>query len=232
MLHGIISGLVNLIAPPSCIGCGEPEFSGAVLCRECKRSLHRLRGPACTRCAYPSAAETKGCRHCEGFDWGQDSVTATVAYDGGARALVSAFKSQRSVATAKLMAESMARSLPCRLDVDAVVPVPESSKRKQKYGFNQAGLLAAALGREMDIPLHRILRRGHSGRQVGLAREARLDNVLDAFTTVHNVRMPEKVLLVDDVITTCATMAACAAALKGSGVKTVHCVAFARTLNR
>lgn len=232
MLHGIISGLVNLIAPPSCIGCGEPEFSGAALCSECTQRLHMLRGPACTRCAYPSAVKTIGCRHCEGFDRGQDSVTATVAYEGDARAVVAAFKSRRSFEVAKFMADLIARSLPDRLDVDAVVPVPESAKRKHRYGFNQADLLAAALGREMDIPLRRILRRERSGRQVGLAREARFDNVRDAFSTQCGENLPKKVLLVDDVITTCATVASCAAVLKGSGVKKVHCAAFARTLNR
>ncbi len=230
MIRRLFNQVAHLVAPPTCYCCGEPELSGVVLCSGCEQRLHKLHGPKCTRCAYPSAVETHGCPRCEGFDWGQDSVTAAVAYDGAARALVAAFKSRRSVETARFMAKLMGRSLPDRLDVEAVVPVPESAKRKRKYGFNQAELLAAALAADVGIPRRRILKRCASGRQVGLARAARLDNARGAFVTRSSYR-PRRVLLADDVITTCATMASCAGALKAAGVEEVHCIAFARTLS-
>ncbi len=232
MLRGLLTELVDLIAPPACISCGEPEFSDGVLCAGCASRLNRMRGPLCTRCATPSYKKMHGCSHCRSHDWVQDSVAAAFVYDGPARKLVAALKSRRSWEVAEFMAGHMEMALIPMSDIQVVVPVPASNRRRRKFGFSQSKLLATALSVKLGIPCaDNLLKRCESARQVGLARGERLENASKTFAMNISNDPPEYVLLVDDVVTTCATVASCASVLKRGGVRTVHCIAFARTLN-
>ncbi|MBA3944292.1 MAG: ComF family protein [Herpetosiphonaceae bacterium] len=113
--------------------------------------------------------------------------------------------------------------------VDAIVPVPLYARRQRERGFNQAELLAQGIGLRLDLPLlaQGLCRKRPTHQQVGLDRTERRANMVGAFRW-QGSPPPRRVLLLDDVVTTGATMEACAAALRLAGAAEVHGWAIAR----
>jgi predicted amidophosphoribosyltransferase len=116
---------------------------------------------------------------------------------------------------------------------DVVTWVPLTRRRKAERGFDQAKVLAAALGRELDLPVHRLLRRVvASGPQAKRDAASRRSAMRGSFVVDRRAEMPDHVLLVDDVLTTGATAAACAEELLAHGASVVSLVVAARALLR
>jgi ComF family protein len=157
-------------------------------------------------------------------------VWAVVAYEGPARDLVRALKYRAAAGLAASMAAYMAQGAP--LDkAGALVPVPLHPARRRRRGFNQAELLARALARRSGLPVAACLRRAGLDRgQVGRGRAARLSGPDGSI--VARERAPPRAVLVDDVVTTGATLLACARALRAAGAEEVAAVVFARTPGR
>jgi predicted amidophosphoribosyltransferase len=172
---------------------------------------------------------------------------APMAYEGVARDLIAALKFRSALPVANLMAAHMAANLPRELRapeigagadrigpaggtaLPAIVPVPTVSTRRRRRGFDPAGVLAAALARRLDRPLVACLeRRDHASRQVGTSRRARRAPGRLAF--VARAPPPRRVLLVDDVHTTGATLDAAARALASEGAIVLAALSYARTL--
>jgi predicted amidophosphoribosyltransferase len=179
---------------------------------------------------------------------------APMAYAGVARDLVAALKFRSALPVANLMAAHMAANLPPPLRAPAshdaaaanappalrepasggaalpvIVPVPTVATRRRRRGFDPAGVLAAALARRLDRPLVACLeRQDHASRQVGTSRRARRAPGRLAF--VARAPPPARVLLVDDVHTTGATLDAAARALAAEGTIVVAALSYARTL--
>jgi ComF family protein len=204
--------LLSLLAPPLCWACGGPAVRHGPLCEGCRAGQRWL---------DPVPVEVRGI-----------PTWAPVAYEGPARALVGALKFRSAAGIADHMAAAMlARAPPWFLDNRALVPVPLHPSRLRRRGFNQADSLAAAMAARASLALRRCLRRrGRLGAQVGRGRSDRLAAVSGSVSAEPPV--PPRVLLVDDVITTGATLAACAAALRDGGAGDVAAIAFARTLGR
>jgi predicted amidophosphoribosyltransferase len=198
--------LVSLLAPPLCAACRVPAGARAVLCVRCRGALERL-GPAPV------------------FDRGL-AIWAPVAYEGPARALVRGLKLHGAPALAREMAAQVVSGAPADLLAAPLVPVPSPRPRARSRGFCHAALLAEALSARTGLPVLALLERVGGERQVGRARAQR-------------VRTPPRfgaraagsgeVVLVDDVVTTGATLGACAHALRGAGRTCEKAVAFART---
>ena len=157
-------------------------------------------------------------------------VWAPLAYEGAARALVHGLKFARSEALADAMASQIVASAPHGLLTGTLVPVPLPRARRLWRGFNQAESLAAALATRSGLPLvHCLERRGPPARQVGRGRRDRLRTPSGSVSLRGSAVAPPEALLVDDVATTGATLAACAAALRAAGTRRVAAVAYART---
>ena len=159
------------------------------------------------------------------------AVWSAFAYEGPAGSLVRALKFGGRLALADVMAAQLAANAPPVLWEGALVPVPLHRARLRSRGFNQAAVLAAALARRTGLPVVDCLRRtGDPAPQSGRGRAARVGAVAGAIAVAAAV--PERPLLVDDVATTGATLAACARALEGAGCREIRGITYARTRGR
>src|SRR5207248_3783700 len=193
-----LRALASLLAPPLCAGCGGHAGSAEPLCASCRRELRWLAG----------IARLAGV-----------SVFAPLAYEGPARAMVRALKFRGATLAADPMAEQIAAGAPSGLlDGASLVPVPLHPRRLRRRGFNQAERLAAALSRRTGLPMDDCLHRaGRARTQVGRDRAERLAGVHGTVRIRPGAPAPERAILVDDVVTTGATAAACACALRAAG---------------
>jgi predicted amidophosphoribosyltransferase len=207
--HVLVIGA--LLAPPLCWSCGAPAPRGRALCHGCRGGLVFL---------PREAVLVAGVR-----TW------APVAYEGPARDLVRALKFRGALSLAREMSAIAVASAPAGLLRGALVPVPLHPVRLRRRGFNQAAVLAAEIARRTDLGRSDCLRRrGPGPPQVGRTRTARLTGPAGSIEPCG--RAPPVALIVDDVVTTGATLAACAAALREGGTKDVAAIAFARTPGR
>jgi len=205
---------IGLAVPPFCWACGGSSRPRDPLCLGCRSELRWLdRQPV----------ELAGLE-----------VWAPVAYDGPARALVRGLKFRGAAGLAATMAAQIAACAPPGLfgPPAVLVPVPIPARRARVRGFNQAERIAAALARRTGMRVVDCLRRSGGGRQVGRGRSERLLALEGEVETRRGAAIPETVVLVDDVATTGATLAACAAVLHDSGSDCVLGVAYALALGR
>ncbi len=195
------------LIPALCAACGRSCRPGAVLCTRCGRRLAE---------AEPLA--TRGAQ-------GLDRVWSSAPHEGVARDLVSALKFRRLLPVAAVMAERIEWLAPKSLLSGAIVPVPSTRLRSLSRGFDPAAEIAAALALLSGVPLRSILARSDFGRQLGGGRAQRIGRP-------PHVRLrgeaPRSVLLIDDVLTTGATLSACARALRGGGSIRVVAITFTR----
>jgi ComF family protein len=163
---------------------------------------------------------------------GFDAVYTYGSYEGSLRKLIHLFKFEKIHTLARPLGDFLARVLPREERFDAIVPMPLHWRRRWERGFNQSELLAREIGRRWNVPVKKLVRRVKATvPQAGLTNAKRRANVGGAFESRPNVA-GARVLLVDDVLTTGATAAACARALKRAGAKHVALLAVARTDRR
>lgn len=222
---GLAAALLGLLLPERCVACGGGEL---LLCEDCRDQLLVLRGTLCARCGCPTAWPVERCGECAGRRLAFVSARAAVAYDGPARALVSAWKERGLRRAGGLAAELVAETVP-RPPVEALTFVPGEGDRVAWRGLNTAEELARSLAAPWRLPVEPLLVRVRSVRpQRGLPRTARAANVRGSFRASAGV--PPSVALVDDVYTTGATAHTAARELKRGGARSVHVVAFARAI--
>jgi ComF family protein len=203
--------IAALLAPPLCWSCGAHAPRGRALCAACRGGLVFLpREPVVL----------SGVR-----------VWAPVAYEGPGRDLVRALKFRCALSLAREMSALVVASAPRDLLHGHLVPVPLHPVRQRRRGFNQAAVLADAMARLTGLVTSDCLRRrGPGPPQVGRTRGARLAG--PAGSIEAHAPVPPVALIVDDVATTGATLAACSTALRRAGATEVAAIAFARTSGR
>lgn len=220
---------LDLLFPPRCVGCGS---SGAFLCDGCSSSLVRALPPRCPYCWQPSS-DGGACPGCHLDPSGLDGLRTAFVYQGVARELVHSLKYRRMTALGGTMGSLLAEAARrYGLVVDVAVPVPLAGRRQRIRGYNQAQVLATAVGRALDVPVsaNAVARLRNTPPQARSSdAEARRRNVAGVFACHGQADITgRRVLLIDDVATTGATLAACAGALKSAGARTVWGLAFAR----
>jgi ComF family protein len=222
-----LANLAKLAFGGSCYLCRGA--ADGVLCAACDAELPRLAGPACPRCALPSHGGAL-CGRCLAQPPAYDATVAALAYEFPADVLVQGLKFRGELALAPLLGELLAARLPRGARADFILPVPLAPARLRARGFNQALEIARALADATGSRLApRLAERSRDTQpQLELPPEARARNVRGAFHCGERLERAE-VALVDDVMTTGATLEELAATLKRAGAARVVNWVVART---
>jgi len=222
----------DLLFPPRCIGCGRV---GTLLCIECLDQLPRVDSSCCPRCGDAVVVEGL-CARCRTSPLHIERIRSVMVFEGVLREAVHQLKYRGRTALAVPLGGLMAaywtrHSMPRHLMPPGVlVPVPLHAARQRARGYNQAALLAREMGRQVGLPVDEqtLIRQRTTVPQVDLNARERRENVRDAFCCSGNGLVGKRVLLIDDVCTTGATLEACAIALTEGGVRSVQALTLAR----
>ena len=225
-VDGWWSRLGARLCPPRCLVCREAAPPGADLCGACRDDLpwnHR----ACLRCALPLPGADALCGACQRRPPPLQEARAAFVYRFPLDRLLPRFKFHRDLAAGRLLAGAMAERFAALPRPDALLPIPLHRARLRRRGYDQALELARPLARALRLPLRAGLQRTRATRaQSELDAPARRLNLRTAFTA-HGP-LPAHVALVDDVMTTGATVQAAARALRRAGVARVDAWVCAR----
>lgn len=241
-MKAMLQGMLNLIFPRACVGCGRADPAPLThLCADCIFEMHPLAASVCSRCGHPFWGDVEGdytCSYCEELQPAFDTARSVLLFDGLAAELVRRFKYAGAVWLAGDLAAFLRHGYEFYYgdrSYDLITYVPLHPWRRRWRGYNQAGLLARALVRLLGSGVVRpyLMRVRRTESQTRLTARQRLNNVRGAFA-VRKGRSRwlagKAVLLIDDVMTTGATVSECARALKQSGAEKVDVLTLARTL--
>jgi len=233
---------LDAILPPRCLGCGEMVDGARSLCAACWRRLTFIGSPCCRHCGYPllqTVADQPICGACAIEPPVFARARAALAYDDGARGMILRFKhADRTDIT-----RTFGRMLKCAgaellADCDLITPVPLHRWRLLRRGYNQSALLAYALADACKAPvIPDLLQRVRpTASQQGLSGAQRKQNINTSAFRLHprhGSRLAgRRVLLIDDVLTTGATVAACTQVLLRAGAAAVDILALARVVRQ
>jgi ComF family protein len=226
-----LAGVERWLLPAACLLCTEPisEREGdALICNLCRLRWRQVPHPVCKRCGQPAFRDLE-CRLCADWPAGLERVRSAVWLEGSARDAVHQLKYEGWSRAAQAMAEAM-RGLEPLTGRVFLLPVPLGGRRQRERGYNQSERIASALGACTGLPVRNDLldRVRETRTQTALTPEARHANVAGAFRAQAVTGL--ELVLVDDVFTTGATLAAAGAALAGAGAKRVEAVTFARAV--
>jgi ComF family protein len=218
---------LDVVFPPRCAGCGAGAWP---FCDRCRGDLIALSPPWCDRCGAPSPGARVGrCRDCP-----PDVIArarAPFAFEGPARQAIHHLKYRGVRGVGRALGAAMTSAAPRGADV--VTWVPLTRRRKAERGFDQSKVLAVEVARNAGLPVRSLLRRVRStGPQAKRDAADRRTAMRGSFVARDRAAVSANVLLVDDVLTTGATAAACAEALLDAGASQVMLVVGARALLR
>jgi ComF family protein len=229
LVYGAGARLSALLLPLRCLVCGEPGSDGRDLCAACTLTLPWL-VDACSRCALPLPAGMGTqllCGACQQGPSPLQQVRATFRYAAPVDGLLRRFKFHQDLAAGRLLSQLMLAHWQRESCPQALVPLPLHRGRLRRRGYDQALELAKPLARALQLPLCTGLRRARAtAAQSELDAAARKRNVRAAFSATGP--LPVHVALVDDVMTTGATLQAAATALRRAGVERVDAWVCAR----
>ena len=214
--------LLELLLPARCVVCRR---GGTQLCGACRAGFPRLRPPWCERCGAPTAWPVRRCVECGGRRLAFGGARAAVAYDDAVRVAVGAWKARGLRRLAGAFADGVAEVL--EPPKAPLAFVPSDPARHRVRGGHPAEALARELGPRWQLPVLALLTRRSGPRQRGLPLAARRANVRGAF---ESRPAPRRVVLLDDVYTTGATVHAAASALRRAGARQVDVITFARAV--
>ena len=238
MIARLATTLLDLVMPPSCLGCRKVVTAQGRLCPDCWGKVHFLGEPCCRICGNPFAETLEGglsCGACLADPPPYDRARAAFRYDDASKGLVLSFKHADRPGLARFFSPWMARAGRDLLaDADILVPVPLHRWRLFHRRYNQAALLAQGLSRFSAARFRPdILKRvRHTPPQGRLSRAGRRDNVKGAIELAvpPDLVAGKNIILVDDVLTTGATLGACAQILRRAGAARIDVMTLARVV--
>ena len=239
-VKAVTTGVLNAILPPLCLLCDRPLAESGLLCAKCWEGIDFVAPPHCGVCGYPFefdlGAETL-CGACAQASPGFDKARAVMRYGDTARRLLLGFKHADRIEAAATLGQWMARvGAELRDEVDLIAPVPLHWRRLLARRYNQSALLAWAVdgawggGRCVPDLLVRVRATPPQGHLSPAQRRQNVAGAIKPNPARAAFLRDRRVLLVDDVMTTGATVEACSAALRRAGAAAVHVVVLARVI--
>lgn len=220
--------LLDLLYPKRCVGCGQ---EGRYFCGGCRAVLPWIPSPWCSQCGL-HLAPGASCSFCSIHELALDGLSSAFLYLSPIREAIIALKYRGLTALSGELAELLVDHVrKRRFDVDVIVPVPLHRSRQRERGYNQSEVIGRGLGRLLGLPvdikaLSRLRSTAPQAQQA--SRDERLRNIGGAFAAQKEAAQGQRVLLLDDVCTTGATLNACALALRAGGAQTVWGLTIAR----
>ncbi|MDQ7799331.1 MAG: ComF family protein [Candidatus Edwardsbacteria bacterium] len=228
-ISSFFGSLADFVFPPFCSHCHRRTSEGLVggICRGCWSLVKKWQDGQCQRCGQPVAEAGSLCRHCLIPEWSCSDIKTIGPFEAPLSEAVHRLKYSDAKSVSRRLGAMMAdiaASEEKYKKADMVLAVPLHNARKRERGYNQAQLLADQLGKVLKIPAHHdiIFRARHTRSQTTLNKEERLRNVEGIF----KVKSPEKIrdktiILIDDVLTTGATIGSCGQSLMKAGAKRI-----------
>ena len=232
---------LDLCLPRLCAGCRRTWLLSheGYWCGDCLEALPWIRSPRCPQCGRPflksSSSADHPCGDCLLARYPFDTARSATIYAGVVRKRIHQLKFGAQLHCVPPLVELLAMTFEREIagSVELMLPVPLHVKRLRQRGFNQAGLLAKALGRRIGLPVQwdALVRKHWTEPQTRLNRKDRLQNVTGAFLVADSAAIEEKsILLIDDVFTTGTTINECARALRAAGAREIHALTISRAL--
>ena len=234
LAHDFVSGVLDLVYPPYCLTCGKAGED--YFCPECEEKIDVIPPPVCQKCGTPSESfHCPDCRDRE-FAFAFEFARGAATFDGVLREAIHALKYQSRVVMAEPLGAIMSRCFPTTHiagKVDLAIPIPIHKSRLVERGFNQATELARVLCKRTGLPLDAsvLYKRRNTRPQAYLPFEERLINLEGAFAVRHPERIQgQRILLIDDVMTTGCTLHEAARTLREAGSGQVIAYTLARAI--
>ena len=223
----IITVLKDVFFPAQCLNCG---VEGSFVCSTCFQTLD-CSGVFCCPVCHEQTDEGRYCDACNICYIDRHMAIILYKEDGLVGKILHAFKYQYIEDIKNILEKIILVFLNTyHVDVDIIIPVPLHKRRYVERGFNQSQIIAKIVGRGLSVSVEFILKRSrHTKQQAKLKRGERLKNLKNAFTLKDKIDIKDKkILLIDDVFTTCSTVQECAKVLKAAGAKEVVSFSIAR----
>lgn len=224
--------VLDILFPRKCPICQKVNADDGGICSECREKMTVVMEPTCKRCGKPlSHEENEYCMDCAGKKSVLTQGTALWLYDDVTRKAMADFKYDGCTEDGVLYAKEFVRhrgELLRSWKLDCIIPVPLYWKKQWFRGFNQAEHLAGEIGRFLKLPVleEGILRQYYTKPQKGLSSKQRMENLKNSMVLneayIETLQECSRVLLVDDIYTTGATLEACGLVLKDIGVKQIY----------
>lgn len=233
----ILNKILKTIFPEgySCVCCGNEIFDKVNgICESCDKTLPYITGRICLHCGEPLISDGDYCKKCKGKKFIYDRAITVFEFNGSARNLVLGLKYNNQ----KYLAKSLGKFLEdmyvkSKLFADLIIPVPLCEKRLKARKYNQAELIANELANNINIEIRTdiLFRVKETPTQTKLNFSERQQNLKDAFKVKNRRLIKNKtIFLIDDVLTTGATVTECAKTLKNAGAKCVYVLAVCHTI--
>lgn len=236
----LAKSFVNLIYPLHCASCGKPleALNGSGVCDLCRAQIKRNPAPYCSWCGRSMDCADGICVECEKMRPSFGRAYSACLYEGVLKKLIHAFKYKNkrilSGIFTDLLVDFIGDNPEAVEGIDMITFIPLHRNRSSERGFNQSELLASCLGKAIGVPVIGFMQKSRATKnQNELSREERLVNIRGAFTVKRALRELVEgsgILVIDDVMTTAATLDESSRVLLDAGASRVHCLTLARGL--
>jgi len=229
-LDQVYSQALDWLFPARCAGCGR---LGQNWCAQCQAQVEKLAEPVCVRCGTPQLVKGADCAACGQREFAFTAARSWARYEGGLRQAILNLKRRKNEALGRSLSLGLVETQrEMNWKIDVIIPIPLAPRRLAERGYNQVELLAIPLAEAVDIVLvpRALWRQVETQAQKGLTVSERWENLRTAFVGDAAQVDGLKALIVDDIMTTGATLNAAAGALKQAGAQAVYALTLTRTL--